>query len=88
MNFKPCNRYILIQTEEEQQSKSAVLLPEDYKPKQDGFVTARVLATSEEASEFADKTIVVNKAMTEKVKVSGETLTLILQNYVMGVVEP
>ena len=81
MNFKPCNRYILIQTEEEQQSKSAVLLPEDYKPKQEGFVTAKVLATSEEASEFA------NKAMTEKVKVSGETLTLILQNYVMGVLE-
>ena len=87
MNFNPCNRFILIQTEEEQQSKSAVLLPEDYKPKQEGFVTAKVLATSEEASEFADKTIVINKAMTEKVKVSGKTLTLILQNYVMGVLE-
>ena len=87
MNFKPCNRYILIQTEEEEQSKSAVLLPEDYKPKEEGFVTAKVLATSEGSSEFAGKTIIVNKAMTEKIKVSGETLTVILQNYVMGVVE-
>lgn len=87
MNFKPCNRYILIQTEEEQEKKSAVLLPEDYKPKQEGFVKAKVLATSEEAKEFSGKTIVINKSMTEKVKVSGETLTLILQNYVMGVLE-
>ena len=94
--IKPTNRHLTIvphfvKSEEE---KTTVLLPEEYKPKQEKFITATVLDVAPDCAQYFQKLrfnekkqIVVDFSMIEKVRVFGKDYYLILENYVVGFIE-
>ena len=90
MKLKPFNRHIIIRPEDDDDSSEpAILLPEEYKPKQP-FVTAEVIAISNDCKIASDLKIgdkvLCNNSMVEEVKIKGETYYLLLENYVLCLV--
>ena len=95
MTFTPRNRHILVDLIEESrvegdtnESFTGVLLPEDYKPMKKEFVTARVKEVSPDCSVGVGKgdKIVINNSMIQEVSIDQESVNIILENYVLGVV--
>jgi len=94
MIIKPWNRRLLVALirEEEQKEASQILLPEDYKPKhkEEHYVTVQVLDVSVDAHNlFAlqNKKVVVQSNGLEEIKVNDEIHYLVLENYIVCVVE-
>ena len=90
MNFKPLNRYIEIEAQpsKQPQTESGILLPDDFKIEDSRHACVKVKAWDSEVR-FADSLsedswIVVDKSMIEEVNVRGNTLNLVLDNYVLG----
>jgi len=94
--LKPVNRHMLIvpHPEKEKSENSGVLLPDDYKPQEDRYITATVVDVAPDCAEyfqrlrrgtFSDKTVVADRAMIEEVKIEGKINYLILENYIIGV---
>ena len=90
MNFKPLNRYIHIEVEPEKQpqTESGILLPNDFKIEESRHACVKVKNWDSEVR-FADSLnenswIVVDKSMIEEVNVRGNTISLVLDNYVLG----
>ena len=85
--MRPCNRYILIKPVEQEEDKSVVLTPEDYRPKTNPHTVADVLDWSEDVKLqlYENMKIVVNTSMIEEVEIAGETHFLVLENYVLAV---
>ena len=89
MYFKPTNRHLLIEKVEEkkEESKSTILVPDDYKVKSSpyGLYTVKDIAGDCEKSFGGNGTkIVVNDSMVEEISVEGEKYYLVLENYVYG----
>ena len=64
------------------------MVPEDYNPKVNEFLIARVDALSEGISEFLlGKRVVLTPNGLEEVSIGGKTYYLVLENYVVCVVE-
>ena len=89
--FQPVNRHIHISPEEEEnQTISGVLLPEDYNPDRQKYVTAKVISISPDCSSVVKEAlsngskIVVDKSMTEEITLSGQKFHVILENYIIG----
>ena len=92
MNFKPVNRYLLIEPIEikpEKEKKVSVLLPEAYNPREDRFKLCRVVSIGPECTRNVrpNSLAVVDNTMVEKIEVLGQTFFLILENHVVGVVD-
>ena len=89
MKFCPKNRYLLVQTEKQEDADSGVLLPEGYTLRKDKYVTATVLDTATDCKEaIAQGTqVVVDASMLEEVSVSGKTFEIVLENYVVGLLQ-
>lgn len=92
MNLKPWNRRLLVQLlkQEEEESGPQILLPEDYKPKteNDYHVQALVLACASDATEeLQNKKIILQSNGVEEFTVNNETHYLVLENYVVCVLE-
>ena len=91
MNFKPCNRHLLIEPTIEEPSKdtASILVPEEYRPSP-AFITAKVLAQASDCKLIStlhpDTRVVCNNSMVEEVKIGEETYYLLLENYVMGLI--
>tara|TARA_Y100001973_G_C5150102_1_gene307606 strand:- start:839 stop:1102 length:264 start_codon:yes stop_codon:yes gene_type:complete len=87
--MRPCNRYILIKPTQEEEDKSVVLVPEDYRPKTNPHTVAEVLDWSDDVKLqlYENMKVVVNTSMIEEVSVSGKTHHLVLENYVLAVDE-
>ena len=90
MNFKPLNRYIEIdvQPSKQPQTDSGILLTEDFKINEARHACVKVKSWDSEVR-FADSLdenswIVVDKSMIEEVNVRGNTINLVLDNYVLG----
>ncbi len=88
--LRPVNRHILVEYSPPQENKdSGILLPDDYKPPTEDYVVVDVLAVSEDVSIRcgADDQIVIDKKMLQEISVNHSIYYLILENYVIGVIE-
>ena len=97
MNFRPQNRYLLVQTQaQEDADNTGVLLPEGYSLPKDKYVMATILDSAEDCKREAvyggalykeGSKVVVDSSMVEAVSISGETYEIVLENYIVGLLE-
>ena len=88
--LRPVNRHILVGYSPPQESTdSGILLPDDYKPPTEDYVVVDVLEVSEDVSIRCsdDDQIVIDKKMLQEISVNHSIYYLILENYVIGVIE-
>jgi co-chaperonin GroES (HSP10) len=88
--FKPCNRYILVERRETaQKEESLIALPEGVFAATEGeYEKVRVLSVSGEVRPPVSpgQDVVVLSKMIEQVEFDDETVYLVLENYVLGIV--
>ena len=91
MMLNPRNRHLLVipQDEEEQDEERAVLLPENYRKPQSPYAAVSVLSVAPDVSQLliAGDTLMVERSMLKEVTFKGETFYLVLENYILGIVE-
>lgn len=89
MKFSPKNRYLLVRTQKQEDADTGVLLPEGYTLRKDKYVTATVLDAATDCKDvIAHGTqVVVDASMLEEVNVSGKTFEIVLENYVVGLLQ-
>ena len=88
--LRPVNRHILVDYSPPQENAdSGILLPDDYKPPTEDYVVVDVLAISDDVSIRCntDDQIVIDKKMLQQISVNHSIYYLILENYVIGVIE-
>ena len=95
--FLPSNRHLLVQPVEltngapAVNSTAGVLLPEDYKVVKEHEV-AKILSISDDCEKFSEDSlghyIVFPGNMLKQVLIGEETISLIQENYIMGVYVP
>ena len=89
--FNPVNRYILVDTPSEQdsQEQSLVVLPEDYKPEQERFIEVQALAAAPDVRFDMNHLpkLVVDGGMIEEISIGGTIYNVILDNYVVAMIE-
>ncbi|MAH44422.1 hypothetical protein CMI37_01245 [Candidatus Pacearchaeota archaeon] len=86
----PVNRYILIEVPPKPDiSQSLIVLPEDYKPEEQKFVEViGVKGALDARFDIATGSrLVVDRAMIEEITVGTTIYNVILDNYVVGMVE-
>ena len=90
MNFEPTNRHILVNPieEEQQETNSMIMLPDDYKKQESPYLACSVLAIASD-SKLVDSIrqydiIVIERRMLQKIVMNGTEIYLVLDNYVMG----
>ena len=88
--FEPHNRHLWIEIEEEKKKpQSAVLLPEDYKPRESEFAVVKVKDFASDCSNRWPRAerAVVEKRMIRKIVLGDKAFHVILENYVLGIVK-
>ena len=88
--LRPVNRHIVVDYSPPQENAdSGILLPDDYKPPTEDYVLVDVLAISDDVSIRCDTDdqIVIDKKMLQEITVGHSNYYLILENYVIGVIE-
>ena len=93
MNFKPCNRYLLLRElpKELEPEKSTILVPDDYKVKENPYGVYEVVEMAPDCTKVPVRTggsrtkVLVSNSMVEEVSVNGLNMCLVLENYVYGV---
>ena len=91
MDFKPCNRHLLLEplVLEEAESESTILLPEEYRSKE-LHILATVVAAADDCKEVfktqVGSTILCTSNMIEEVRIGGKAYYLLLENYVLCLV--
>ena len=90
--LKPWNRRVLldiIPNDADDQQSSGILVPDDYKPKRNDHILARVLSVAADASQtLSGKRVVVQpNGLEEFLDTEGETHTVALENYIVAVLE-
>ena len=87
MYLEPKNRHLLVlPVEDEEEQKTTIVLPDDYKKPQSPYVTCDVLGIAEDCSIEINigNRIVIERRMLQEIKAMGETNYLVLENYVYG----
>tara|TARA_R110000824_G_scaffold79224_2_gene199631 strand:- start:2537 stop:2821 length:285 start_codon:yes stop_codon:yes gene_type:complete len=91
MILEPRNRHILVLPIEEQedQEERAVLLPESYRKPQSPYAAVSVVVAAPDVSQLfiAGDTLVVERSMLKEIPFEGSTYHLVLENYILGVVQ-
>jgi co-chaperonin GroES (HSP10) len=93
--LRPVNRHLLIVPHiVKEEDESGILLPEDYKPKEDEYIAATVVDVASDCGpHFLNlrrgafdnrRDIIIDRSMIEEVKYKDKTFFLILENYVVG----
>jgi len=91
MKFTPVNRYIQIETTEEKPSElqSGIVLPDDFKPTEEKYAIVKIKGWAEDVKFrnklWIDHEIIVDRSMIEEVKLADETVQVVLENYVVGI---
>ena len=89
--FRPVNRYILIErlAASADSTESLIVLPDDYKPEEERFIEVTGLdAATDVRFEVKEATrLVVDRSMIEEISVGGTIYSVILDNYVVGMIE-
>ena len=87
----PVNRHIIIDIIEPKnpEIESGIVLPDDFKPAEEQYIRAKVIGWAADVR-FAQElkpggTILINRTMAEEIKLEGEDLHFILDNYVIGI---
>ena len=95
--MKPVNRHLLVvphNSEEKEETETSVLLPEGYAPKKSRYGLATVVDIAEDCgSAFKSlrvpasepKVVIIDNSMIEEVDVDGKAYSLVLENYVVGI---
>ena len=88
MNFEPFNRHfrVLPVEEKEEEDVHRIVLPDDYNIPQSPYVVCDVLAKamSCEIDINVGDRILIERRMLHQINVDGETIYIVLQNYVYG----
>lgn len=87
--FKPTNRNLLLELKtSEQEEQTGVLLPEGFQPKAE-FEVAKVVAVAQDCNTAWEQGsyVVFPSNMLQQVEVSGNKVSLVSENYVLGYVE-
>jgi len=94
MKFTPRNRFILVsevETANEEQTRSAVLLPEGYSVKSSPYGIYQIQQLSVDCTKVdADdvgKLVMVNDSMVETASLDQGDFLLVLENHIYGVLE-
>jgi co-chaperonin GroES (HSP10) len=87
--FKPVNRHLLIEMPIENDTESLVILPESYQPKNNTHAVVSVLDAAEDSKYQLTKNtqIVVDRSMIEEIYVGHTIYNVILENYILGILE-
>ena len=92
MNFTPVNRYIQIETVEEKPqalTQTGIVLPDDFKPTEEQYVIVKIKGWADDvkfkSKLWVNHEIIVDRSMIEEVKLSDETVQVVLENYVVGI---
>jgi len=89
--FKPYNRHLHVETFEPDvpSSETTVLLPESFKLAKD-IEVVRVLSKSDDCDLeiFAGEIAIVEGHMIKSLDLDGETVQIVLENYVLGTYNP
>ncbi len=86
--FKPVNRYILVEEEKEEVRESLIVLPEDYQPSEERYTTVEVKEVAEDVrfKLLPSSKIVIDKSMMEEITIGATNYSVILDNYVIGII--
>tara|TARA_R110002020_G_scaffold28255_12_gene90337 strand:+ start:587 stop:868 length:282 start_codon:yes stop_codon:yes gene_type:complete len=91
VRFVPVNRHLLVEPLPEVKEEAKILLPEDYRPKEQ-FAVVNLLRASPESNSGPNsyhwkpgRKLIVNAAMLEEIKIEDQVYHVILENYVVGV---
>ena len=91
MILDPRNRHLLVEVlpEEEEQEKSAVLLPDNYRPAKSQYVAARLLERAPDCSIECSQgsVLIIENSMLNEISYNGHIFYLVSENYVLGVIE-
>ena len=89
--FSPVNRHLVIEIPEKdaQQTSTGILLPEDYSPTQEKYIVATAQQWSSDVR-FAEQMtpgceILIDSSMIQEITVKNEKFTIVLDNYVIGI---
>ena len=89
--LKPWNRRVLLDIlpndTEEHATSTGILVPDDYKPKINDYVLARVISVAEDANQLlsGQKVVVQPNGLEDFLDTEGETHTVALENYIVAV---
>ena len=89
-NFKPVNRYIQIDlTAKNEKEESIVLLPENFKKPEEKYVQCVYLSSADDVRFFLkpEDELIIDRKMVEEITVNDKVFHVILDNYVLGVVQ-
>ena len=89
MNFVPCNRHLLLKILKDTDQKSAVLVPEEYKPQMEAHSGYRVVKVAADCSidVNSDDIVIVENSMVKQIKFNQNIYNVVLENYVLGFVK-
>ena len=90
MNFKPTNRHLYVTPiKSEEDDQSMIILPSDFKKPESPYVICDVIEKAEdcEIGVKAGDRIIVENRMLHQIFANGETIYIVLQNYVYGRIE-
>ena len=89
--LNPRNRHLVVapQDEQEQEEERTVLLPESYRKPESPYAAVSVLSVAPDVSQLliAGDTLIVDRSMLKEVTFKGETFYLVLENYILGIVD-
>jgi co-chaperonin GroES (HSP10) len=89
--LKPVNRHILIEIEKSSETpkESIIVLPEDYKPEEERYISANVVNYAEDVrfSLSPHDKIIVDRTMIEEISINESTFNVVLDNYVIGIIQ-
>ena len=89
--FNPVNRYILIEVPavRDNDTESLIMLPEDYKPEEERFIEVSAVAAAADVIFSVPylASLVVDRSMIEEISIGGTIYNVILDNYVVGMIE-
>lgn len=89
-NFKPVNRYIQIDLATRgEKEESIVLLPENFKKPEEKYVQCVCLSSADDVRFFLKPKdeLIIDRKMVEEITVNDKVFHVILDNYVLGVVQ-
>ncbi len=89
MVLKPVNRYVWVSvsTLQENTTESGIVLPDDFKPEQEKFGTAKVIRAADD-TRFplqGGAMVIVDKSMVEEINVNNQLFTVVQDNYILGI---
>jgi len=89
--FTPVNRHILVRTTETatEDRNPLIVLPEDYAPQEERYGTVEAVAVASDVrfSVEGGTSLIVDKSMMEEISVGGTIYNVILDNYVVGIID-